>query len=524
MGAKGDGNPGDHHLTSIVTKEKPGKVGELNKASIMKRKFLVLLILGSIFIAVAVWQIAAAQHGLKVIDLQGATLPVTIITPADADPGSRPTVLIAHGFSGSSVLMRGFALNLAQAGYTTVSWDFEGHGENPNPPSLSEESTGFLQEAEAAYIAANAAGYIDPNRVAILGHSMGSGVALSYGTNHPETNATIAVSPVSQGLTTNLPHNLLLMAGSREPRFVVNAEELLQMAGGENSDLANGAARKLVIIPNVEHISILFSPTAHATARAWLDATFGTQLGATNYVDRRVVWFGLGILGFIMVSNAIVNTISTPAQEQVVSKPLWWRLLALMGGSLLGAVILWLVSLAGVQISQLLGLLVGGFIIVWMGTAGIISLLFLRPGLSWPKGKEILKGSIVFAGLWLGVGLLGNYVWLPWLLIPQRLILWVPASILLLPWFYAFGEASRSARPGGQVGWWLYQVIVMLAGLFLALTLYPSLGFIFILLPLIPVILGLHMLAISSRHGNWAFTISGALFLAWLLLAVFPLQ
>jgi hypothetical protein len=36
--------------------------------------------------------------------------------------------------------------------------------------------------------------------------------------------------------------------------------------------------------------------------------------------------------------------------------------------------------------------------------------------------------------------------------------------------------------------------------------------------------LGLHMLAISSKHGSWAFALPGAMFLSWLLLAVFPLQ
>jgi pimeloyl-ACP methyl ester carboxylesterase len=490
----------------------------------MKRKYLVILILGLILIGIAVWQIAASQRGLTVTYFRDSNPPITIITPAQGEPDTRPTVLIAHGFAGSSVLMRGFALTLAHAGYTTISWDFDGHGENTNPLKLSNESSGLLMDAEAALAEATAAGLANPDQVAILGHSMGSGVALTYGTTYPDTFATIAISPVSQTVTASLPHNLLLMAGSREPQFVANAEKLLKMAGGENSSFSTGAARKLVVIPNVEHISILFSPSAHAAARSCLDATFGAQPGATNYVDRRILWFGLGILGFIMVSNAVVNMISVPAQEKVFFKPLWLRLLALLGGSIIGTIILWLASLGGVQIAQLLGLLVGGFIIIWFGVAGVISLLILRPRLYWPKSNEIIKGLVVFAGLWLGVGLLGNYVWLPWLLIPHRLVLWVPASILLLPWFFAVGEVSKTARPGRQIGWWLYQVIVVLAGFYLAITLYPGLGFIFIILPLIPVILGLHMLAISSKHGNWAFALSGALFTAWLMLAVFPLQ
>ncbi len=35
-------------------------------------------------------------------------------------------------------------------------------------------------------------------------------------------------------------------------------------------------------------------------------------------------------------------------------------------------------------------------------------------------------------------------------------------------------------------------------------------------------VIGNHV--ISSRHGNWAFALPGAMFLSWLLLAVFPLK
>ena len=99
----------------------------------MNKNNFVIFLLGFLFVVISIWQIASAQNGLNVINLHTTNPPVTIITPSDAAPASRPTVLIAHGFAGSSVLMRGFALTLAHAGYTTVSWDFEGHGTNPNP-------------------------------------------------------------------------------------------------------------------------------------------------------------------------------------------------------------------------------------------------------------------------------------------------------------------------------------------------------------------------------------------------------
>ncbi len=129
----------------------------------MKKKNLILLGVGLVFIFLSVWQIYAAQSGLKVISVHSSNPPVTIITPMDAAPASRPTILIAHGFAGSSVLMRGFALTLAHAGYTTVSWDFEGHGANPIPLVSSNESGQLLKDAETALSIAARTGLSIPN-------------------------------------------------------------------------------------------------------------------------------------------------------------------------------------------------------------------------------------------------------------------------------------------------------------------------------------------------------------------------
>src|SRR4030042_1344630 len=103
----------------------------------INKKSILRLALGLIFVVISIWQIDIAQIGFDVINLNSSNPPVTIISPSNALPASRPTVLIANGFPGSSVLMRGFALTLAHAGYSTVSWDFQGHGANPNPLSLS---------------------------------------------------------------------------------------------------------------------------------------------------------------------------------------------------------------------------------------------------------------------------------------------------------------------------------------------------------------------------------------------------
>jgi len=161
--------------------------------------------------------------------------------------------------------------------------------------------------------------------------------------------------------------------------------------------------------------------------------------------------------------------------------------------------------------------------LAWFGMAGIFGLLILRPKFYQPSVRELGIALIAFAALWLGVGLLGNFVWLPWMLIPERLWLWVPGIILLLPWFYLVANAVGQASPLRQFGWWVYQSVIILLSLFLAIQFNPELSFILLLLPLVPMMLGLHMLLISPKHGRWAFALSGAMFTAWLILAVFPI-
>ena len=118
----------------------------------------------------------------------------------------------------------------------------------------------------------------------------------------------------------------------------------------------------------------------------------------------------------------------------------------------------------------------------------------------------------------------GNFVWLPWLLVARRLILWLLGSILLLPWFLTVGGAISRESSAGKAGWWLVQSVILVGSLFLALSLNSELGFLTLILPLFPVIIGLHALAVALQQESWAYALSGALFTSWIIMAVFPLQ
>ncbi len=316
------------------------------------------------------------------------------------------------------------------------------------------------------------------------------------------------------------------MAGSREAAFVSNARQLLEQAGGLGGDTSTGTARNFVIVPGVEHISILFAPKAHAVARDWLDSVFGVQPEASPYTDLRILWYGVGLLGvllFFFSLSPFVKGSDMGQQAGVRPHYNWQGIGALILGAGGATLVMWGLGRFGLSLRDLLGLLVGGYLLIWFGLAGLVSLLVLHERIQFPSGRAVFGGLLAFAALWLGVGLLGQQVWLHWLLISPRLLLWPIAALLLIPWFLAIGSIVQKNNHR-QVVWWLVHTLVVVGALMLALNLNPELGFLMLILPLFPIMLGLHALAVGPYKDNWSFALSGALFMSWLVLAVFPLQ
>ncbi|HEY9880010.1 MAG TPA: alpha/beta hydrolase, partial [Leptolyngbyaceae cyanobacterium] len=266
----------------------------------LNRNRLGLLVLAILLIVSSWLGIAAARSGLEVRTLQGAEgIPLLYLAPRGAK--AVPGVLVAHGFAGSKQLMLGYGHVLARAGYAVMLWDFDGHGANRT--RLQRDALG--QNLDVALQALLEQPQVDGERLALLGHSMGSGIVMTAGIRSLDRfAATVAVSPTGANVTSQAPRNLQLQAGGGEGRFIANAERLLTQAGDENANLATGQGRELVVVPGVEHITILFSDASHQAALRWLDATFGKP-NTSQYVDRRMGWYGLHLLGWLLGLAAI---------------------------------------------------------------------------------------------------------------------------------------------------------------------------------------------------------------------------
>ena len=105
-------------------------------------------------------------------------IPATLVLPEEGD--SVPLVVMAHGHGGTREEAGGFtrvAAALAEAGIASIRMDFAGCGDSDEPFTENYLGT-MLADIRASLRTAVEHPRIDPNRVAILGYSMGGRLAM----------------------------------------------------------------------------------------------------------------------------------------------------------------------------------------------------------------------------------------------------------------------------------------------------------------------------------------------------------
>ncbi|MEV4478923.1 alpha/beta fold hydrolase [Micromonospora coxensis] len=236
--------------------------------------------------------------GLVRADAGATTRQVTVggvpLTEVRAGPveGRRPGVVIAHGFAGSARLMRPLADTVARQGAVALLFDFAGHGANPARlpgagRDAAETRAALARDLAVAVAHLRTLPDVDPARIVLVGHSMGAGAVTRYAAGHPDIARTVAISlPDGDDLPDGRPEGLLLIVGGAEfPDFRDTAEATARRG--------DPAGRRLVVVPGVEHISVLFAGRTHREVAAWV----GGGGGAPPWPVARAVSAGLLLLG-----------------------------------------------------------------------------------------------------------------------------------------------------------------------------------------------------------------------------------
>ena len=472
---------------------------------------------GLLLLAVAVALLVPVERGVDVVRVpgEGPEPPAMVYVPIAAADGSAPGVVVAHGFAGSAALMHSWSLALAHAGLVVVAPDLPGHGTSRARPDDGEDALASAVLAAADRLAAVPA--VDPGRIGLLGHSMGSGAVLEAAIAQPDRFvAVVAVSPTDAAVDPTVPRDLLLLAGANEARFVANAESLLERAGGERGAPGDGDARALTVVPLVEHVSILFSRSAHDASIAWLASALGHVPTGEAPVGPLAGWLVLAV-GLLLVWQALALQAATPARAPSLRSAPW---LALPVGGVAATASL-VIIVRSVDVAALSGLLVAGEVGLWFLMAGAVWSRFgVRPAR--PEVRDL--GWALLATLALvAVGASTTLAWAPWWLGGARAGVAVVLALLLLPFSVAAASMLHGRRGWSAVLTWSLTSAAVLVTLGAAAVVVPGLGFLILILPLLPAVLGVTTAVTVAVDRPWASGVASAVFVGWLLAMLFPL-
>ncbi len=483
-------------------------------------------------IVIGLRQLEGAEAGLVVTPGRVGVIPITVFAPAAAGPA--PVVVVAHGFAGSQQLMLPFAATLARNGFRVVTFDFPGHGQNPAPlrGGLKDDAArnAVLMQALDSVVGF-ARGLPGGQQMALLGHSMASDIVVNYARDHPDIQATVAVSLFSPSVTATSPRNLLVIAGALEPGMI--RDEGLRIAGMTAGGAArqrvtygrfeDGTARRSTLSGGVEHIGVLFSRQSLTEALSWLNQAFGRESG--GWIDARGPWLGLLYLGLVALawplSGLLPRVAATP-----LGAGLGWRTLLPLAvlPALLTPLILWKLP------TDFLPSLLGDYLAVHYAVYGLLTAaglwLVRRPTqVRFPAMPFLAPSALMAAYCILAIGLpIDRYV-TSFLLPPGR----VPIMLAVLVGTLAYSVADEWLTRGPEARWGAYAMTkaCFVLSLVFAIALNPPR--LFFLIIIVPVILV--FLAVYELFSGWAYRRTGhpmvgavavALAFAWAIAATFP--
>ncbi|MDP2118644.1 MAG: alpha/beta hydrolase [Hoeflea sp.] len=476
-------------------------------------------------IAVSLLNLERGRSGLEITQTEVGTTPVTL-TRKGGDSG--PVVVIAHGFAGSRQLMQAYSLTLAHSGYTVLSFDFEGHGRNPEPMSGDVTSidgtTALLVDETRRVIAHGRELPAAAGGLALLGHSMATDIlvraAIAEGRQGSPVDAVVAISMFSEAVTAQEPRRLLAISGQWERALravALSAIRLVEPDAQEGQTVeTDGVARRAAVAPYVEHVGVLYSATALREARDWLDAAFGRQ--SETLIIQPGLWILLLMGGIVLLMRPLVALLPTiPREPAPVSALRFWVAVAVPA--------LLVPLVATTLYVPFLPVLVADYLMIHLALYGVLQFLLLRGG-KW-KGSGISMSAVIVLVIW-GVVVFGAAMdryaasFMP---NAERLMIIAILAIGTVPFMISDSYTSGA----GSGVWWRRlaaraAILVSLGG---AAMIDPErLMFLFLILPVLVLFFCVHGLMgrwVAQRSGPLSAGAGLGLCLAWALGVSFPL-
>lgn len=439
----------------------------VNKRTILILLFLSLFIIGTILIIVTPLTVKSSYY-LKTKTADGETISFNIFEPIYSTEPKKKAVIIGHGFMANKEFMKGYAIELAAAGFVAVPFDFRGHGMSTG----NLERGNLLLDVEAIVNYLNISRTdIDMDNLAYIGYSMGGGPGNLIVNQTTIFKAFIGVGTglgnIRKGNSSN-PLNVLMIYAKFDEAFELDSlvDSVATRVGESVSKIdtnqlygsfRNGNATKIYLDDNSNHLTVAWDTDFTREARDWIINTFPD----TNTVDENFygnfrlflliiqAFGGIGLFFLILdpLSKLLKFEKAKPAESITIDirekSPEKLGLNSLLYSILLGIpgllIIVWIflplpLAIEGFVLSLLFGQSFGFLILFWrLGKKNNLSILeFLKKPFSSKQNviKSIIFGiilaTILYLIIYLSVGL--NYVGM----IPSiSKTLWIPIYLII---------------------------------------------------------------------------------------------
>jgi len=144
----------------------------MNKLNLSKKRitllcfFLAIFTIGTVFIFITPLSVKST-YGIPTQTSDGVTISFNVFEPTSGGL-NKPAIIIGHGSMVNKEMMKGYALELAAAGFVVVPFDFRGHGQ-----STMVEPDNKTKDIIAIKEYLNKRLDVDINSLGYIGYSMG---------------------------------------------------------------------------------------------------------------------------------------------------------------------------------------------------------------------------------------------------------------------------------------------------------------------------------------------------------------
>lgn len=546
------------------------------RSPVIFNSMLLAALLLTFFVASSQVRAYAGDVRRDAFTLQGA-IPAPVLRYTPPARARLPVVaVLAHGYAASKEIMSAFAVDLAKQGITVYTFDFPGHGASTAYyGGLTHDHVVDQLVSTLGEVVDYATAHAPPNaKVVLLGYSLGTIAVGDYALQHPKMSnlsATILVAGILKDKPTlTNPRNLLVLSGQFDlPGINDIAHGAIAAACAIPVSVIHGTsyqcevnkndARKQVILPGLDHISIVTAASTHNTVIQWLGATVDSRIGKTPVnADTRLHWMLLGFLAALLAVAPLVKLLSLalrlrPAQDAIaVEDAPAGGLPRLLGfGALAGALAVALVGLHAALPDSFWASDPFPFTFLHQQVSADVAIFFLFAGIllaavmwgvrrfrgrlnlpSWREaGLQAGIAAVVTVFLTLTLGGLSTYAWESLALEPQRLWRGAVYALMVLPFFFGLRLLLRAMAPRLRHPVWadLGASALIIAALVGAIVMnFGRLSYLGILLPIVIILLLLFAAfsAVARRtlqHPVALVSVLEAFLLAWVISATLPL-